>query len=482
MVASVATCMNITEPLRRSARLNPTAVAVVRADHTSVSYRAFDRMIDAAARSLALLGIVAGQTVGLAIAGPDEFAGLIVALALARLGVASADLALPAERMDACIIEGGRADKPGTRSLAIDAVLTGMTPADALPVTPYRDGSAVFRIFASSGTVGTPSFSAVSHDLMAARVTDSWLAIGRVPAVQICAIGMGITWGCTRMLRTFWTGGTLVLTNPREAVASIRRHQVNALAIAPISLQQVLAAMPAGAVRPPSLEMIEVGGSALPARLGAMVRQKLCDTLFSHFGATETGGIASGPLSGLGHAPGAVGYVHAGMEVQAVDADDRPLPPDTEGLLRIRGANVIAGYFGDEAASARVFRDGWFYCGDIGAVSPDGLLTVSGRDGDFINAGGNKLSPRVVEDVLLSLPQVKEAAAFGVPDRMGVVQIWAAIVPATPVEMTVLQTLCRDKLAEKAPKYIIQMQGLPRNANGKIIRTELIKFATERQP
>ena len=161
---------------------------------------------------------------------------------------------------------------------------------------------------------------------------------------------------------------------------------------------------------------------------------------------------------------------------------DRPLPPNTEGILRIRGANVIAGYVGDEAASAAVFRDGWFYCGDIGAVSPDGLLTVSGRDGDFINAGGNKLSPLVVEDVLLSLPQVTEAAAFGVPDRMGVVQIWAAIVSAAPVEMTVLQALCRDRLAEKAPKFIIQIKGLPRNANGKLVRAELIRFAAERQP
>ena len=284
------------------------------------------------------------------------------------------------------------------------------------------------------------------------------------------------------MLRTFWTGGTLVLTNPSEAVTAIRRHKVNALSIAPVSLQQVLAAMPADAVPPPSLEMIEVSGSALPSRLGTMARQRLCETLFSHFGATETGGIASAPLFALGGTPGAVGYLHAGVEVQAVDADDRPLPPNTEGVLRIRGGNVVAGYTGDAAASAAVFRNGWFYCGDIGAVSPDGLLTVSGRDGDFINAGGNKLSPQVVEEVLLSLPQVTEAAAFGVPDRMGVVQIWAAIVSAAPVDMPVLRALCRDGLAEKAPKYIIQIKGLPRNANGKVVRAELVKFATERQP
>jgi acyl-coenzyme A synthetase/AMP-(fatty) acid ligase len=475
--------MNITEPIARSARVTPRSVAVVRADHSTVSYQVFDRMIDAAARALLSLGITAGQTVGLAITGPDEFAGLLVALALARLGAASADPALPPERMDVRIIEGGRTALPEVRAIAIETVLTGMAAPDPdpAPMAPHPDGSTVFRIFGSSGTTGTPNFSAIGHDLMAARVTDSWLAIGRVPAVQICAIGLGITWGCTRMLRTFWTGGTLVLTNPRDAVTAIRRHKVNALSIAPVSLQQLLTAMPAGGTRPPSLEMIEVGGSTLPPGLATMARQKLCDTLFSHFGATEAGGIASGPVSAFGGAQGAVGYVHAGMRVEAVAPNGQPLPPNSEGILRIRGANVINTYVGDTAASAAVFRDGWFYCGDTGSVSPGGLLTISGRDGDFINAGGNKVNPVVIETVLLSLPQVTEAAAFGVPDRMGVVQIWAAIVSATPVEIASLQALCREKLPGKGPKYIVQIKELPRNVNGKIVRTELIKFALQRQ-
>ena len=476
--------MNVTAPIRRAAFLYPAAVAIIRADHTAVSYRAFDAMIDAAARHLAAVGLMAGQVAGLAIAGPDEFPGLIVALALARLGVVSADLALPAERMDVCIIEGGRAAPAGVRSLAIEAVCGGMTSADAdgVPVRPHPDGSGGFRIFASSGTTGTPNFSAISHDLMAARVADSWLAVGQVPAVQICAIGMGITWGCTRMLRTFWTGGTLVLTNPRDAVATIVRHKVNALSIAPVSLEQVIAAVPAGRARPPSLRMIEVSGSALSPALRAMVRLKLCDTLFSHFGATEAGGVASGPFSAFGETPGAVGYVHTGVEVEAVDEDGRMLPPNTEGILRIRGPNVISGYLGDTVASAAVFRDGWFYCGDIGAVSPDGLLTVGGRNSDFINAGGNKVSPKVIEDVLLSLPQVGDAAAFGVPDRMGVVRIWVAIVPAAPVDASALLAICRDRLGDKAPTFLIQVQALPRNPNGKIVRADLIRFAAQLRP
>jgi long-subunit acyl-CoA synthetase (AMP-forming) len=90
------------------------------------------------------------------------------------------------------------------------------------------------------------------------------------------------------------------------------------------------------------------------------------------YGSTETGGVASRYLSALGDTPGAVGFVHVGVTVEAVDDDDRTLPPNAEGILRIRGANVIAGHLGDDDASASAFRNGWFYCGDIGAVSPGG--------------------------------------------------------------------------------------------------------------
>ena len=253
------------------ARLNPGAVAVVRADHSSVRYGAFDKMIDAMAAHLSTLGLRAGQTVGLAIAGADEFAGLLVGLALARLGVASADPGLPAERMDLCIIEDGRSTKPACgafRSGRCWRTCNGRIRSRSVSIHP--DGPALFRIFGSSGTTGVPTFSAVSHDVMAARVSDSWLALGRVPAVQICAIGMGITWGWTRMLRTFWTGGTLVLTDPAEAMAAIRRHKVTALSIAPVSLQQALPLCRQTRTHAGLARLVEVSGSLLPSRLAAV--------------------------------------------------------------------------------------------------------------------------------------------------------------------------------------------------------------------
>jgi acyl-CoA synthetase (AMP-forming)/AMP-acid ligase II len=128
-----------------------------------------------------------------------------------------------------------------------------------------------------------------------------------------------------------------------------------------------------------------------------------------------------------------------------------------------------------------VFWHGWFYNGDIGSVSPDGLLTITGCSGDFINSGGNKVAARVIEDVLMAMPEVTEAAAFGAPDRLGVGQIWAAIVAGVRVENAARNAVCHAHLGDKAPKFILQIKGLPRNANGKVMREELIRFAATQQ-
>jgi acyl-coenzyme A synthetase/AMP-(fatty) acid ligase len=138
--------------------------------------------------------------------------------------------------------------------------------------------------------------------------------------------------------------------------------------------------------------------------------------------------------------------------------------------------NGASAYTGDPVASARV-QDGWVYPGDVGAVSSDGLLTVAGRAGELINSGGNKVSPRVIEDVLLSFAGVREAAAFGVPDSLGLTRIWAAMVVDRPVDGAALQAFCVARLGNVAPKHVMKMDALPRNESGKILRTELARIA-----
>ena len=470
--------MNITDPIRRVARLHPSAIAVVGVDNIGIPYRDLDRAIDAVVERVGGMGVVAGQTAGLGVTGPDEYPALVLALALARAGVITAELSYPAERMDFCFLPAGAPEKPGTRCIAFDASWTRISPADPAPdVRTSPGGASVCRIFSSSGTTGTPKFAAISHETMVNRVLSNTLSMGPPEQAYICAVSLGITWGFATALRILWAGSTLVLTNPAQALAAIRRHRVNAMVIAPISLQAIIATVPPGQGRPGSLKAIEVGGSVLPPRLHDLARQKLCDNIVSYFGSMETGGVASASVATLPRDGKAVGYVHAGVEVQAVDADDNPLPASVEGRLRIRGANTIAGYFGDSDVTSSPFRDGWFYSGDVGSVSRDGIMSITGRVSEFINSGGVKISPHVIEDVLLTLPEVTDAAAFGVPDDMGVDQIWAAIVATTPIDAGRLNALCQQRLAASAPKFILQIKGLPRNPNGKVRREELVRFA-----
>jgi len=465
--------VNITEPLRRAAIVAPDAVAIIRADGTPLTYAALERLIDRMAQRVAGLGLRPGDVVGLAITGPDESLGLILAFALARLGIASADPSLPAARMRWCF-KLGAAAAPGI--VGFDASWLA-APAAAQAVAIHPDPAATLRIFASSGTTGVPKHAAVSHELMTRRVLSGLLALEGGPATRIVAVNLGITLGLSAVLRTLWLGGTLVLSNPAEALAAIEAHGVTSLLVSPVALRAVLQAMSPLAPPPPTLRTVEVSGSKLPAPLYQQAAARLCRNILSWLGATETSGIAAGPMAALAARPGAVGYVLAGVEVQAVDAANAPLPAGQEGVLRVRGANNVVGYVGE--AGAESFRDGWFYPGDIGTVWPDGMLSLAGRTHEVINSGGVKLSPHVIEEALLTLPLVTDAAAFGVPDAAGIEQPWAAIVAAAPIDNAVLTAFCQKVLPGRAPKVILQMQALPRNASGKVQRDLLVAYAVQ---
>ena len=107
------------------------------------------------------------------------------------------------------------------------------------------------------------------------------------------------------------------------------------------------------------------------------------------------------------------------------------------------------------------------------------MLSLAGRTHEVINSGGVKLSPHVIEEALLTLPLVTDAAAFGVPDAAGIEQPWAAIVAAAPIDNAVLTAFCQKVLPGRAPKVILQMQALPRNASGKVQRDLLVAYAVQ---
>ena len=180
---------------------------------------------------------------------------------------------------------------------------------------------------------------------------------------------------------------------------------------------------------------------------------------------------------------GSIGRVAMHVDARIVDADDRDVPADTVGELLVRGPNVFVGYWMKPAATAEAFRGGWFHTGDLGRMDSEGYITLVDRKKDMIISGGENVYPIEVEQVLFRHPGVLDAAVVGGPDQKWGERVVAVVVadPAAGQEPGAdeLITWCRERLAHfKCPREVHLVQELPRNATGKLLKTELRKQFT----
>ena len=194
------------------------------------------------------------------------------------------------------------------------------------------------------------------------------------------------------------------------------------------------------------------------------------------YGMTEASHqMTSNPLPPRPRRAGTVGPA-AGPEVTILDESGRRLPAGSTGEVVIRGPNVTAGYVANPAANASAFTDGWFRTGDQGVLDADGYLTITGRLKELINRGGEKISPREVDDLLMSHPAVAQAVTFALPhDKLGE-EVAAAIVlregkSATERE---LRDFVSTHLADfKVPRKVVFLAEIPKGVTGKLQRIGL---------
>lgn len=170
-----------------------------------------------------------------------------------------------------------------------------------------------------------------------------------------------------------------------------------------------------------------------------------------------------------------VGHAMAAVEVIVRDAQGQPLPPGETGEVTVRGPLVMAGYWQNPEATAQAIRDGWLWTGDLGHMDQDGFLTLTDRSKDVVISGGTNIYPREVEEVLLKLPGVREVSVIGEPDPdWGEVVVACVVGEVTPQAM---DAHVRAHLAGfKAPKRYRFLKDLPKNAYGKVLKTELRKL------
>lgn len=166
---------------------------------------------------------------------------------------------------------------------------------------------------------------------------------------------------------------------------------------------------------------------------------------------------------------------------EASNPVDLKSPQDAEiGEIVASGDNIALGYWNDPVETAKFFRDGKLYTGDLARVDEDGFIFIVERERDMIKSGGNRVSAKEVEDVIAAIPEVVEVAVVGAPHELLGEAIKAFVVPApkTTVTPTEIEAHCRKHLpAHKTPEEIIFLQGMPHNGAGKVMKAELKKMA-----
>jgi acyl-CoA synthetase (AMP-forming)/AMP-acid ligase II len=358
--------------------------------------------------------------------------------------------------------------------------LRGEPPASSQPAADD-----VALVLHTSGSTGRPKRVPLSH----ANMTVSAANIARCYAlgpedVAMCVMPLFHVHGLmASTLATLSTGGTVILParfNPLSFWRVARDFGMTWFSAVPTIHQLLLARAadptgrrPAGSEK---LRFIRSCSAALPPRVMRALETAFGAPVLEAYGMTEAAHqLTSNPLPPAGRKPGSVGR-GTNVEISIMDAHGRHVPTGKRGEVVIRGSSVICGYENNPEANAAAFVDGWFRTGDQGCLDADGYLTLVGRIKELINRGGEKFSPREIDETLLAHPAVAEAVAFGVPHATWGEEVAAAVVVREPVSEAVLLAYCSERLADfKRPKQIHITDTLPRTATGKIQRGAIAK-------
>jgi long-chain acyl-CoA synthetase len=275
-------------------------------------------------------------------------------------------------------------------------------------------------------------------------------------------------------------------------------HILDILQNEKISLYPGVPAMYIGIINHPKVQEYNLrsvkaclsGGAALPVEVAQQFEELTGGLLVEAFGMTESSPVThANPLFGT-RKPGSIGVPISSTDAQIVtlEPDDdgifQPLGVGEEGELRVKGPQVMKGYWGrpDETAKT-VSADGWLHTGDIAKMDEDGYFYIVDRKKDLIIAGGYNIVPREVEEVLFAHPAVMEAAVVGSPHpkRGETVKAFIVVAEGKTVTQEELDAYCRENLAPyKVPRLYEFLDELPKTQVGKVLRRELVKQEKER--
>jgi acyl-CoA synthetase (AMP-forming)/AMP-acid ligase II len=470
--------MNIVEPILFQAKYHPEAPALGQQGVDIVSYARLAGQMDSIARRAVGGGLRPGAVVALSIDQPLWHSAAVLGLTYAGLVPVSVGMHRPPAglKIDAVIHNTAYPFAPEARRMSFDPSWLMGAPVGPSPRAAPATGDEVCRIILTSGSTGDPKAVALTHRQAAARntrldhVTGNWLASCTRLFMQM---GLAAALSYQYLVHMLSRGGTVFFAGEtaEETLRAFEVFKIQAMIATPSTLAHLLGLCD----RHPAIELrldtiFSAGGQLAPA-LAERVRPRLCSQLITGYGSTETALSATAPAHRIASTPGAAGYVTPGSRIEIVDDADQAVPHGSEGIVRVTSEFLVDRYIDDPVETAKVFRDGWFYPGDIGSLTADNLLIISGRQNDVLNAGGGKFAAEKIEAALVSFKGVNNAAVFMETNKVGVDEVWAAIVSNEPVDPEALRAYCRARIPTVfVPAHVVALDALPVNTMGKVDR------------
>jgi long-chain acyl-CoA synthetase len=346
----------------------------------------------------------------------------------------------------------------------------------------------VALILYTSGTTGAPKGVTLTHGNLLANATAviRYLELSERDSV-LSILAFYYAYGASVLHTHLLSGGCVVLAQnllfPHLLMDTIARERITGFSGVPSTYALLLERVKLADYDLSSLRYLTQAGGAMSPTLTRRLRNALPDArLFVMYGQTEaTSRLTWLPPERLDDKIGSVGIPVDGVELRIECEDGREADPYESGEVRVRGANVMRGYWDNADASASVLRDGWLRTGDMGHLDADGFLYLDGRRSDMIKTGAHRVHPNDIEDVIHEVPGVSEAAVVGIDDDVlgQVVKAFIVAPGLPPHSENMIKAHCRERLASyKIPRVIEFVSALPRTASGKVRRAALLEQQT----
>lgn len=511
---------------QQTARAMPDKIAVVDNHGASYTYSALDHAASCLANWMLTKGIESGDRIAFQLPGWCEFT--VIYLACLKIGAVSVpllpswreaelvwvlnkcqakmffaptlfkqtrpvDLILPLQNQLPQLQQIVGVDKlaPATSSLSLSQILADNTPLTTAITT---HGDELAAVLFTSGTEGLPKGVMLTHNNIlaserayCARLNLTWQDVFMMPAPLGHATGFlhGVT-------APFLIGARSVLLDiftPDACLALLEQQRCTCMLGATPFVYDLLNLLEKQPADLSALRFFLCGGTTIPKKVARECQQRGIK-LLSVYGSTESSPHAvvnlDDPLPRFMHTDG---YAAAGVEIKVVDDARKTLPPGCEGEEASRGPNVFMGYFDEPELTARALdEEGWYYSGDLCRMDEAGYIKITGRKKDIIVRGGENISSREVEDILLQHPKIHDACVVAMPDERLGERSCAYVVLKAPHHSLSLEDVVaffsRKRVAKyKYPEHIVVIEKLPRTASGKIqkflLRKDIMRRLTQ---